>query len=173
MKTLITYGSRYGSARQYAQRLAEWTGFSVMPYDEVKSLADCDRVIHFAALYAGGAMGLKRIASLLPEKAALLLVTVGLADPQDPENAANIRQSVRAQVPEQVFRRMRLEHLRGAIDYSRLSVKHRAMMALLCARAKRLPEASKNAETRALIATYGKRVSFVSETALRRLMDSL
>ena len=130
-------------------------------------------VIHFGALYAGGVFGLRQIASLLSPKAEFIIVTVGLADVQDAENIQNIRSAIRRQIPEDVFRRTRIFHLRGAIDYSKLNLKHRTMMALLYAKAKGLPEEKKNAETQAMIETYGKQVSFVEDTAVMELVNSI
>ena len=168
-KTMITYGSKYGSAEHYAQKFAEYTGFPVLPYRDVKSAAGYDRVIHFGALYAGGTLGLRQILPLLSPKAELVIVTVGLADVQDEENIRNIRNSIRRQIPEEIFWRTRMFHLRGAIDYGKLSLKHRTMMALLYAKAKGLPEEKRNAETRALIESYGKQVSFVDDMQLIEL----
>ena len=171
MQTLITYGSQYGSAEHYARKFAECTGFSVLPYREVKNVTDYGRVIHFGALYAGGVLGLRQIVSLLSPQAELVIVTVGLADVQDAENIQNIRNSIRSQLPEDVFQRTQIFHLRGAIDYGKLNLKHRTMMAMLYAKAKELPE--KNAETQALIETYGKQVSFVEDAAVIELAYSI
>ena len=173
MQTIITYGSQYGSAEHYARTFAEYTGFPAFPYKAVKGLEGYDRVIHFGALYAGGVLGLRHMVALLSPQTELIIVTVGLADVQDGENIQSIRQSIRSQMPEEIFRRTRIFHLRGAIDYSRLNWGHRTMMALLYARAKGLPEEKKKAETRAMLETYGGRVSFVDDTALIRLKDSL
>lgn len=172
-KTVITYGSQYGSAEQYARKFAEFTGFPVFPFREVKSAADCDRIVHFGALYAGGVLGLRLIASLIAPKTELILVTVGLADTRDAENIRNIRNSVRRQIPNELFERTRLFHLRSAIDYGKLTLKHRTMMALLRTKAKGLPDDEKNAETQALLETYGKKVSFVNTAALNTVKDAL
>ena len=171
--TIITYGSQYGSAEHYARKFAECTGFSVFPYREAKILADYARVIHFGALYAGGVLGLRQIVPLLSPNTELVIVTVGLADVRDAENTQNIRNAIRRQLPDDVFRRTQIFHLRGAIDYGKLNLKHRTMMALLYAKAKGLPEEKKNAETQAMIETYGKQVSFVEDTALNALKDAL
>lgn len=173
MRTLITYGSRYGSAAHYAQKFAEYTVSPVLPFRERKSLDGYDRVIHFGALYAGGVLGLRKTVSLLPPNAELIIVTVGLADVQDAENIQNIRNAIRRQLPEDVFERSRIFHLRGAIDYGKLTLKHRTMMALLYAKAKGLPEEKKNAETQAMIETYGKQVSFVDDIAVMELANSI
>ena len=173
MQTLITYGSRYGSAEHYAQKFAECAGLPVLSYREAESAAGYDCVIHFGALYAGGVLGLRQIVSLLPPKAELIIVTVGLADVQDAENIQNIRNAIRLQIPEDIFGRVQIFHLRGAIDYGKLNLKHRTMMALLYAKAKELPEEKKNAETRAMIETYGKQVSFVDDAAVIELINSI
>ena len=172
-RMIITYGSQYGSAEHYAQKFADCTGLPVMPYHDVKDLSGYARVIHFGALYAGGVLGLRQIVPLLPPKAEFILVTVGLADVQDAENIQNIRNSIRRQIPENVWVRTRIFHLRGAIDYGRLNLKHRTMMALLYAKAKGLPEEKRNAETQAMMETYGKQVSFVDDAALNTLKDTL
>ena len=170
-KTLITYGSQYGSTEHYARKFAALNGFPVLPFNEAADMDDYDRVIHFGALYAGGVLGLRRIASRLASKTSLVIVTVGLADTEDAENIRKIRGSIRSQVADEILRRTEIFHLRGAIDYDRLNFKHRTMMALLYAKAKQLPE--KNAETRAMIETYGKQVSFVNDAALIRLTDAV
>lgn len=171
MRTLITYGSQYGSAEHYARKFAEYTGFSILPYREVKSAADYDRVVHFGALYAGGVLGLRKMASLLSPKAEFIVVTVGLADVQDAENIQNIRKSIHRQLTEDGFARTQIFHLRGAIDYGKLNFKHRTMMAMLYAKARGLPEI--NAETQAMIETYGKQVSFVEDAAVMELAKCL
>ena len=172
-KTAITYGSQYGSAKHYAHKFAECTGFPVLPYREAKSLSDYARVIHFGALYAGGVLGLRQVVEHLPPKAEFVIVTVGFADVQDAENRQNIRNAIRRQIPEDVWGRTQIFHLRGAIDYSKLNWKHRTMMALLYAKAKGLPAEKRNAETQAMIETYGKQVSFIDDTALNTLKDTL
>ena len=172
-RMIITYGSQYGSTEHYARKFADCTGLPVMPYHDVKDLSGYACVIHFGALYAGGVLGLRQIMQQLPAKAELILVTVGLADVQDAENVQHIRDAIRRQLPEDVFRRTRIFHLRGAINYGRLNLKHRAMMALLYAKAKGLPEEKRNAETRAMMETYGKQVSFVEDAALNTLKDTL
>ena len=169
--TIITYGSQYGSAKHYARKFAECTYLPILPYREVKNLSGYARVIYFGALYAVGVLGLRQIVQQLPSKAEFVIVTVGLADVQDTENIRNIRNAIRRQIPEDVFRRTRLFHFRGAIDYGKLNLKHRTMMSLLYTKAKGLPEEKKNAETRAMIETYGKQVSFVDDTAVTELAN--
>ena len=172
-KTIITYGSQYGSTEHYAKKFAECMNFPIFPYKMVKDIAGYDRVIHFGALYAGGVLGLRKIQSLLSSDTELIIVTIGLADVKDDENIKNIRRAIKNQVSEEIFHCAQIFHLRGAIDYEKLNLKHRTMMALLYEKAKKMPEEKRNAETRAMIETYGKRVSFVDDTTLSILKDNI
>lgn len=173
MQSLITYGSCYGSAMHYAVLFAAMTGFPVMSYHEAKTVTGYDRVIHFGALYAGNALGLKHIVSLLSAQTKLIIVTVGLADVQNVENANHIKRSAQKQLPKLIWNNTTIYHLRGAIDYSKLKPIHRILMALLCMRAKNLPKKRKTAEIKTMLETYGKRVCFIDDKALQKLADVL
>lgn len=173
MRCLITYGSKYGSTKHYAKKFADITGFPVMPYSEVKSGTNQELIIHFGALYAGGVLGLKSLVSKISPDTKLVIVTVGLADVQDAGNIKNIRKSIRSQLTEELFDQSQIFHLRGAINYEILNFKHKTMMAMLYAKVKMLPEERQNAETKALIATYGKKVSFVDTEELERVLEAV
>ncbi len=170
-KQLIIYGSRYGSAKRYAERLAEMTGLEAVEYKEGKDLGDYDRIIYLGSLYAGGVTGLKQTAGRMTPKQELIVATVGLADPTDAANVAHIRQSIKSQIPAHFYDESKLFHLRGAIDYTKLNLKYRLMMSLLIKKVAKLPEEQQNAETRAMLETYGKQVDFVDFTTLQPLAD--
>ena len=130
-KTIIIYGSQYGSTKRYAKQLAEKTGITAVDYCDIKNIGEYDRIIYLGALYAGGVLGLKK-----------------------------------TQIPTRFYDESHIFHLRGAIDYSRLGLKHRMMMSLLHSKVAKLPENRQNAETQALLATYGKQVDFVDFNSL-------
>ena len=67
----------------------------------------------------------------LDARTELILLTVGLADPEDPENRKNIKASAQKQIPGWLFQRTRIFHLRGGIDYQKLKFKHKTMMKML------------------------------------------
>ena len=175
MVGVVIYGSQYGTAKEYAEELAKRTGFEARRYDDVGNLDGYDTIAYIGALYAGGVLGMKKTFAKLGSCAnkTIVIATVGLADPTDEENVANIRSNIKRQLPAEVFEHARLFHLRGGIDYSRLGLKHKAMMRLLCNKAKNLPEEKKNAEVRAMIETYGKQVSFVDFNSLEPLVSAL
>lgn len=164
--TIIIYGSQYGSTKRYAEQLAKLTGLEAVDYKEAKEIEKYDRIVYLGALYAGGVTGLKKTVGKMSPYQKLVIVTVGIADPTDAENIANIRRSVKTQVPAHFYDEAMCLHLRGAIDYSHLGLKHRMMMSLLYSKVKKMPEEELTSEAQALMATYGKQVDFVDLNTL-------
>ena len=76
-------------------------------------------------------------------------------------------------MPVGVYEKADVLHLRGAIDYTRLSFKHKTMMGLLVRKAKNLPEEKKNAEVRAMIETYNQVVDFIDFESLSSIIDEM
>ena len=173
MDQIIVYGSHYGTTRRYAQQLSERTGIPAVRFREAPGLAGLRTIVYLGGLYAGGVKGLKTVLPTLPADARLLLATVGLADVRDPENIANIQKALAAQLPAAVLARTTVFHLRGGIDYEKLSLPHRAMMALLYRHAKNLPPEKQSAEDRAIVATYNSKVDFVDFGSLEPLVAAI
>ena len=118
-------------------------------------------------------MGLKKTVCGLSASQELFVATVGLADPTDAENVNHIRGCIKKQIPASHYDERKIFHLRGAIDYTKLGLKHRIMMKLLYSKVLKIPEAERNAEVRALIATYGKQVDFVNFDTLEPIVKTI
>ena len=172
-KTIIIYGSQYGTTRRYAEHLSEMTRIETVAFKEAKDIDRYDRVIFMGALYAGSVLGLKKTVSKMSSKQELVVVTVGLVDPTDPENINYIRHSVRERVPEHLYDETRIFHLHGAIDYNHLSLKHRMMMAVIHSKISKMPEEKLNAEAKTILATYGKKEDFVDYNSLTAVMTAI
>lgn len=172
MKHIIVYGSQYGSTRRYAEKLSEQTGIPAVGYKDVPNLSDMKIIIYLGGLYAGGVLGLAKTLRnfSLQNGQKLILVTVGLADPNEPENQHNIRTSLQKQLPAGLLDQAKIFHLRGGIDYQQLSFGHRTMMKLLYQSLRRTPLEKQTAENRALIETYGKKVDFTDFGALKPIV---
>ena len=173
MNRLIIYGSQYGTTRMYAEKLSEMTGISFSDYKIVKDLSKYDMIVYFGALYAGGVKGLKETVKTIKKDTKFIIVTVGLADVKDENNIHNIRNSIMKQVPREIFDNALIFHLRGGIDYSNLSFKHKTMMTLLYNKAKKLPQEKRNAEIEAMIETFNKKVDFIDYESLKSISRSL
>lgn len=175
MEDIIVYGSQYGSTRRYAEKLSEQVGIPAVSYQNAPELSNRKTIVYLGGLYAGGVLGLaKTLQSFsLQDGQKLLLVTVGLADPNEPENQDNIRTSLQRQLPAELFDRAKVFHLRGGIDYQKLSFGHRTMMKLLYQSLRRTPLEKQTAENRALIETYGKQVDFINFGALEPIIHEI
>nr|WP_304358546.1 flavodoxin domain-containing protein [Clostridium paraputrificum] len=173
MNTLIVYGSQYGTTKRYAERFSEIANLPVTSYENIKDLTEYNRIVHFGGLYAGGVKGLKNTVKVLPKDTKLIIVTVGLADVCDEENISNIRKCISRQVPENLLKNTIIFHLRGGIDYQKLTFKHRTMMTLLYNKAKRLSEDKKTAEVKAMIETFNSKVDFVDYNSLNQIIEAI
>jgi len=173
MKKIIIYGSQYGTTKRYADEISERTGIKALDYTEVKNLSAYDTVLYLGGLYAGGVLGLKETIKKfhVNPKQRLIIVTVGLADPQIKENTDNIKRSVSNQISKDIYDRCKIFHLRGGIDYQMLNLKHKFMMKLIYDKTKKLPPEQQNEESKALIDTYNKKVDFVNFNALDKIIE--
>ena len=96
IKSIILYGSHYGSSRRYAQKLSEQTNIPAVCYKDTPSLSDKNPIIYLGSMYAGGILELKKTLHgfSLRDRQKLILVTVNLSDPELQENQKNIRRSL-------------------------------------------------------------------------------
>ena len=133
MGAIIIYGSCYGTAKIYAEALAERLKCEALPYDKIKEPDEYEEVIYVGGLYAGGIMGMAKTAKKISADKCkrFVVITVGLADPADEKNVENIRKAAIRQIPNSLADRTEFYHLRGGIDYEKLSFKHRMMMKML------------------------------------------
>ena len=91
----------------------------------------------------------------------------------DKENISNIRNSISRHVPEYLLKSAFVFHLRGGMEYQKLSFKHKTMMTLLYNKIKNLPEDKKTAEDKALIETFNSKVDFVDFDSLNPIAEVL
>lgn len=172
MEHIIVYGSQYGSTRRYAEKLSEQTGIPAIRYQDAPALSDRKTIVYLGGLYAGGVLGLAKTLRgfSLRDGQKLLLVTVGLADPNDQENRDNIRATLQKQLPAGLLDRAKVYHLRGGVDYQKLSFGHRTVMKLLYQSLRKTPPEQQTAENRAFLETYGKQVDFTDFRTLEPII---
>ncbi len=164
----VIYQSRYGSTRQYAEWIAKELGAELLTRAQVQpaDLAQYDVVVYGGGLYAGGIAGADLV--LKHPVKQLVLFTVGVGDPKTADYAQVLKQAFPTGLPDNA----KLFHLRGGIDYKRLTFVHRAMMAMV----KKLmigktPPEKMTDEMRTIQDTYGKTVDFVDQASIRPIVD--
>ena len=175
MKILVSYGSKYGTTKRYAQWIAEELACDLADSREIspEMLKSHDVIIHGGGLYAGGLSGINTIAKnfdAISDK-HIVLFSCGLADPEDPENVAHIESGLEKVLTPEMREKIRQFHLRGGIDYSRLGLTHKAMMAML--RRVMLKKGYDNlrSEDQMMLDTYGGTVDFTNRESLAPLLN--
>lgn len=166
---IIIYGSLYGSTKRYAEHLSEVMGIEAVAFKDAKDIAKYDRIIYMGALFAGSVLGLKKTISKISVGQKLTIITVGMVDPADPENIDYIRRSIKGVVPAHFYDEKQIYHLRGAIDYSNLTLKHRMMLSVIHWKLSKMPEEKLNAESKTILSIYGKKIDNVDFKSLEKI----
>lgn len=171
MTSIVVYASRYGSTEVYARAFAEKYDLEVIPFKQLPSLEDYDTVFHFGALFASGTYGLKEtVKKLDPNRSQrLIIVTVGLSDPEVEKNTDDIRKHIEELLPPAVLEQTKIYHLRGRINYEELTPLHRFMMKMVYLKAQRTPPEEQTAEIKDMKASYGQAVDFVDLDSLDKI----
>lgn len=172
---IIIYGSKYGSSRRYAEELSRRTGIPAFDAHGRYDLSAYGTVIYFGGLYAGGVEGLSKVIHHTPDdgRRRWVIATVGLSDPSEASTVGNIETALRRQLPPGIFGHTALYHLRGGIDYTKLTPAHRVMMKLMYLSLKRIPPEKRSVSARTMIETYGQKVDFVDFSALEPIINSI
>ena len=175
MNCLVTYSSEYGYTKQYAQWIAEALGCDVLPAKKAKPAAyqGYDVIIHGGGLYAGSLSGLKPLVKHYDklQGKTLILFTCGIANPQDPQNIANIEAGIAKVLTPEMQKAVKQFHFRGGIDYYRMRPVHKAMMAMM--RKILLQNGYENLrdDDKVIVDSYGKAVDFCDKDSIGPLVE--
>ena len=171
----VIYASHYGFTEAYARWLAEELAADLLEAGKVKR-EDLERhgtIVYGGGLYAGGLSGIQTIVKNYDaiSNKRIILFSCGLADPEDPENVAHIEAGLEKVLTPEMREKIRQFHLRGGIDYSRLGLTHKAMMAML--RRVMLKKGYDNlrSEDQMMLDTYGGTVDFTNRESLAPLLN--
>jgi menaquinone-dependent protoporphyrinogen IX oxidase len=166
MKTAVIYKSRYGYTEKYAKWIANELGADLMEAPvKPELLLQYDVVIYGGGLYAGCINGIDLVAKNPCKN--LVIFTVGLSNP----DTTDYSEILEKQLPENVLSRTKVFHFRGGIDYSRLGIVHKGMMALLKKILISKPDYEIDINEKLIIATYGKEIDFTDNESALPLID--
>ena len=57
---IIIYGSKYGTAKRYAEEISKRTNIKLESYENLKNIEEYETIIYIGALYAGGVLGMAK-----------------------------------------------------------------------------------------------------------------
>ncbi len=175
MPGIVIYGSQYGTAKQYAEELAKKTGFELKAYNDTFDINSYESIAYIGAIYASSVLGMKKAFARLGDCQGkkIAIATVGLADPTDQEYVAGIEDGMKKELPDEVFEHASLFHLRGAIDFAKLSFKHKTMLKMFLKMTKGMPENERPDDMRAIVEANGQNVNFVDFDSLDQIAACL
>lgn len=170
----IVYKSKYGSTKKYAQWIAEETKADFFEYSEIKAkkLMEYDTIIYGGGLYASGIAGISIITKnfdFLKDK-KIIVFTVGLASTDRKEVFVPI---IEKNFSKEMRDNISFYHLRGGIDYKKLGIIDKIMMAVLKTIISKKNPNELSDDDRELLATYGKKVDFTEKNTITPLLLSL
>lgn len=172
MKKVVTvYKSKYGSTKKYAEWISERLQCDLFEASKINkaTLQKYDIIIFGGGLYAGGINGISIITkndeSLNNKKR--IVFTVGLANPENKEQYLPI---LNKSFTLEMQKNIQFFHFRGGIDYRKLNLIHKSMMAMLKTTVARKSENELSDEDKMLLETYGGTVDFTEKTAIAPLI---
>ena len=171
MKIAVIYRSKYGTTKQYAEWIAEALEAQLFESHTIKAaqLIDFDMVIYGGGLYAGGISGIDLVTKNPCKK--LIIFTVGLATPENTDYSEILEKNLSFEIRQNTT----VFHFQGGIDYKRLGIVHKSMMAMMMAMTKkavaRKKETEISSDDREFIATYGKSVNLTSRQNIIPLVE--
>jgi menaquinone-dependent protoporphyrinogen IX oxidase len=166
-KIAVIYQTHYGATAQYANWIAGDLGADLIERKKTNAatLAAYDVVVYGGGIYAGGILGVSLV-SKHPSK-HLVVYTVGLADPETTDYSDIIDRCF----PEGRHRPEKIFHFRGSIDYKKLSLVSKTLMAMVKKSAQKKPEEERSNEDKIFLETYGERLDFIDREAIAPLVE--
>ena len=173
---VVVYESKYGTTKKYAEWIAQELEADLFERKaaSIDALTGYDVIVYGGGLYAGGVSGLPFITKnyeKIKDK-RILLFTCGLGDPQVLENVESIRKGLMKVLPEEMKKTAEIFHLRGGMDYSKLSMIHRTLMGLVQKNVAKKDPAERTQEDIEMLETYGKIVDFTDRSTIKPIVES-
>lgn len=177
MKSVVVYRSKYGTTKKYAEWISESLSCDIYESRQIDpaALASFDNIIYGGALYAGGLIGIDILTKnydTICEK-NIVVFTCGLGDPKEKENIDNIRQSLSKVFTKGMQQKIKVFHLRGGIDYSKLNFAHKSMMSMMNRMLKKKDPETLKEEERQMLDTYGGKVDFTDRHSIQPIIDHI
>ena len=155
-RILILYFSGAGATKRVAElmcaRLQQGCMVDLFTVESKETLSPC--------------IAITKLATKNPCK-TLVVFTVGLADPvtTDFSKILDMNFTVELQAKIKIF------HLRGGMDYKKLGVIHKGMMAMVRKVDAKKDESERNDEEKLFLETYGKKLDFVDKSTIIPIVE--
>ena len=170
-RTLVIYDSKYGHTKRYAQWLAEELSADICEIKTMSAnrLQEYSTIIFGSSLYAGrnrAALLLAKHFEQIKDK-RLALFTCGITDTGSESSIAARNRALDAVITPEIREKTGIFHVRGGIDYERLSFIHRMMMKFVYSITSKKPENELTDEERDFLAIHRQKIDFSDKKMLK------
>jgi len=173
-KTLVVYNSKYGYTKKYAYWLAEELKADICTDKNLKreELNNYSKILFGSSLYASAnkaaSLVVKHFEQIKDRK--VILFTCGVADISSESNVVAINKMLDKIITPEIRKKVKIFHVRGGIDYSKLTFLHKIMMKVPYSRVKKKPENEWTDEERNFMVTYGQKIDFSDKKMLEPII---
>jgi len=166
-KTVVVYKSKYGKTKRYAEWIAEALNAPLFENGNITPLQlnNYDIVVYGGGLYGGEINGVKLVTKNFCK--LLVVFTVGLADPGNTDFKPILENTFTGEQ----LSKTKVFHLRGGIDYSKLSLVHKGIMAVMKKMIEKKPSAERDGDSAGILETYGKNIDFSDKETIKPLTE--
>lgn len=167
----VIYKSKYGSTKKYAEWIANEVNADLFECSEIEieKISKYDTIVFGGGLYASGINGIEFITKnfeILKNK-NIIVFTVGLASTDDKDVFETI---IEKNCTKKMRRKIQFFHMRGGIDYKRLSFLHKVMMSMLKTMVAKKKTEELSEDDKMMLATYGDKVDFTDIKTIEPLV---
>jgi flavodoxin len=172
-KIAVIYKSKYGSTERYARWIAEEAGADLFKTSEVSpaKLNGYDVLVFGGGLYAVNLLGITFIKNNYEKfkDKKLVVFSVGAA----PESQKALDSVKDKNFSTEMQRNIRFFHLRGALNYDKMSPKHKFMMRMLKKMLGSKKPEELNEDERGIMETFGQNTDFVNKDSIAPIVEYL
>jgi menaquinone-dependent protoporphyrinogen IX oxidase len=172
-KTVVIYKTKYGSAKQYAQWIAEELKCDLFEHSSFlpSKLDEYDTIIYGGSLYAVGILGISLIknnfAKLKDKK--VIVFSVG-ASPAYEKAMNEIRNK---NFTDEMKEKVQYFHLRGEFNYNKLNPLHKFMMWLMKKMIERKSPEERTDDEKGLLDSFSEPTDFKSKENIIPIVESI
>lgn len=167
---VVVFKSKYGSAKRYAQWIAEELNADLFesPETDIENLMKYNTIIYGGSLYAVGILGFSLIKNNFGKirDKKVIVFSVG-ASPAYPKALNDVKNK---NFTEEMKEKVHFFHLRGAFDFNKLGLVHKLMMLMMKTVLKR-KKGELTSDEKGMLACFDTPADWTSKKAISPIVE--
>lgn len=172
-KTVVIFKTKYGSAKQYAQWLAEELNADLFESSDFSpsKFENYDNIIYGGSLYAVGILGISLIKKNFEKIKDKNIVVFSVGASPAHEKAMNDVKN--HNFTEEMKEKVKYFHLRGAFDFNKLNWLHKFMMWIMRKMIERKAPEERSEDEKGLLASFLEPSDFKKKENLAPILEAV